>query len=370
VIASHLFVPPDTAGLPAGTEGTFGFPVAAAESAHAFDTLYTLLIGGGILCAIGVAIAARRFIRKGRGTTNSIAESGDAQLQLWWTVVPALFLAVIFVWGATDFIRNASVAADPVQVNVTATDNGTWRVDYPTYSSAPSRETIEGCAVKPDLEMAGKSCGMLDDETACNADENCAWGKLDFPVLVAPKDTPVRVLLTSEGSRHNLSIPAFRLQKRADRGRYTSMTFVATETGDFPMLETPGFGDNAGMIAKLSVVERAAFEAKVKETTMPAIDDMTPEQYGEFLYADLGCGACHSTNGPKLVGPTMQGLWGKDEKLADGSTVKVDLAYFKESLLDPNAKVVDGFPAAMTPFTGRVDDRGIEALAAYVQTLK
>lgn len=368
MIASHFLVPPDMVGIPAGTTGTFGLPTVAAESALAFDTLFNLLMTAGIVGAVAVAFTVRRFIRRGRGTTHSSTESGDPQLQLWWTVVPALFLGVVFVWGASAFVHGSAVAGDALDVRVTA-QAASWRIDYPAYPLAPSREPIDGCAAKADAADPS-ACALLGDAAACGADASCAWGKVDLPVLVVAKNTPVRLLLTAEGEDHILHIPAFRQQKRATPGRYTAMTFVPTVVGDFPLVESPGAGAAAGMIGKVSVVERADFVARVKQTTQPAIDDMTPEQYGQLLYAELGCSACHSLDGSRLVGPSLKGVWDKSEKLADGSSATVDLAYFKESLLDPNAKVVDGFPAAMTPFTGRVDDRGIEALAAYIQTIK
>lgn len=80
------------------------------------------------------------------------------------------------------------------------------------------------------------------------------------------------------------------------------------------------------------------------------------------------CMACHKADSTeRLVGPGLKGIFGRTEKMADGTEVVVDEAYLIESLKEPNAKVVEGFPPAMTPqsFT----DGELAALVAYLKSL-
>lgn len=70
--------------------------------------------------------------------------------------------------------------------------------------------------------------------------------------------------------------------------------------------------------------------------------------HGKQLWAAKGCAACHSLDGNKLVGPTFKGLYGKTESTSAGDVV-VDDAYLKESITQPLAKVVTGYPPAMPP---------------------
>jgi cytochrome c oxidase subunit 2 len=49
--------------------------------------------------------------------------------------------------------------------------------------------------------------------------------------------------------------------------------------------------------------------------------------------------------------------------------VKVDENYFRESVLNPGAKVVRGYPAAMPTFQGLLKDKDIEALIAYLKSV-
>jgi cytochrome c oxidase subunit 2 len=72
------------------------------------------------------------------------------------------------------------------------------------------------------------------------------------------------------------------------------------------------------------------------------------------------------------VGPTWKGLFGKTENLTDGSTVVVDEAYLRESILTPNAKVAQGFlPGTMAQdFGDRLSELEIKAIIEYIKTLR
>ena len=105
-----------------------------------------------------------------------------------------------------------------------------------------------------------------------------------------------------------------------------------------------------------------------------------PESQGPFiargmeLAKNLGCLACHSVDGKTLVGPIWQGLYGHemDVVLPDGTVkkAKADDAYIKESILEPGAKVVKGFQNVMPSFKGKVRDEDIQAITAYIKSLK
>ncbi len=58
------------------------------------------------------------------------------------------------------------------------------------------------------------------------------------------------------------------------------------------------------------------------------------------LVQEKTCTTCHSLNGQPGVGPTFMYLYGKKEKLTDGTEVLVDEAYLRESIQNPAAKIV------------------------------
>ena len=69
-------------------------------------------------------------------------------------------------------------------------------------------------------------------------------------------------------------------------------------------------------------------------------------QAGNVLESN-GCTACHSLDGSKGIGPTFKGLYGSRRTFADGTTGIADDAYIRQSIENPNAKVVKGFEPNM-----------------------
>ncbi|MHC4838048.1 MAG: quinol:electron acceptor oxidoreductase subunit ActD [Planctomycetota bacterium] len=96
--------------------------------------------------------------------------------------------------------------------------------------------------------------------------------------------------------------------------------------------------------------------------------EMTPAQRGELLFVSKTCNACHKLDGSRLVGPPMNGRWGTEVPLADGTTVLFDEAYVTESIKEPMAKISADYPPAMAPLP--VSDEEIADLIEYLKTLE
>lgn len=84
------------------------------------------------------------------------------------------------------------------------------------------------------------------------------------------------------------------------------------------------------------------------------------------------CVACHTTDGSPLVGPSWQGIYGSQETLTDGTSVEVNDEYLRESIVDPNAKIVENFAPNLMPATygDTISDADIEAIIAYIKSLQ
>lgn len=89
---------------------------------------------------------------------------------------------------------------------------------------------------------------------------------------------------------------------------------------------------------------------------------------GAELFQTRGCDTCHSTNGTDGIGPTMLGMWGSERALTDGSVVVADAAYVRESIVDPGAKVVEGYLPGMASYAW-LGDEEINTLMAYLEAL-
>jgi cytochrome c oxidase subunit II len=65
----------------------------------------------------------------------------------------------------------------------------------------------------------------------------------------------------------------------------------------------------------------------------------------------------------------LQGIFGRPVLLQDGRTVAADENYVRESILDPGAKIVNGFKPVMPTFQGLVSEEQVNALVAYVKSM-
>ena len=117
----------------------------------------------------------------------------------------------------------------------------------------------------------------------------------------------------------------------------------------------------------MKVVSQADYEKWLQENE----EGMTLAQKGQKYSNDKGCVACHSTDGSVKVGPSWKGIFGKEHEMDDGSKVVVDENYLRESILNPNAKVVKGFPKGVMPtFQGQLTEDQLNALVEFIKGLK
>ncbi len=151
-------------------------------------------------------------------------------------------------------------------------------------------------------------------------------------------------------------------------GRYTTLWFEATMTGEQQVFCTEYCGDgHSDMLAKIVVHTPEDYAKWVEENQKEDTTTPLPE-LGAKLYTSKACFTCHSTDGSTKVGPTFQGLFGKSEQTNKGA-VTVDEEYLRESILQPNEKVVQGYQPVMPTYQGQLSDREVSGLIEYIKTL-
>jgi cytochrome c oxidase subunit 2 len=91
-------------------------------------------------------------------------------------------------------------------------------------------------------------------------------------------------------------------------------------------------------------------------------------QGGERLFAQLGCATCHTADNSGR-GPSLAGIYGKAEKLRDGTTRTVDEAFIRQAIINPNSLQLPNYPPIMPTFQGQVDEEQVLQLIAYVKSL-
>ena len=94
------------------------------------------------------------------------------------------------------------------------------------------------------------------------------------------------------------------------------------------------------------------------------------ESQGKDIYYRNACNACHSVDGSLKIGGTMKNLYGKEIVHTDGSVAIVDEKYIRESLLEPNKHIREGYTPIMPSYKAVFSDTDINNLIAYIKYLK
>jgi cytochrome c oxidase subunit 2 len=192
-------------------------------------------------------------------------------------------------------------------------------------------------------------------------------GKTSSGEFYVPIDQDVKMIMTSKDVIHSFYIPAFRNKQDVVPGRYSAVWFHPTTLGDFQIFCAEFCGDqHSGMLAKVHVVPREKYEEWLENN---AYKGMSPVEVGQKVYTSR-CMVCHNVTDERKIGPGWKGIWGKTEQLEGGGSALVDENYIRESIVDPNAKVVKGYPAAMTSFAGQLSEEEMMGVIEYIKSLK
>jgi cytochrome c oxidase subunit 2 len=309
--------------------GSFWMPVEGSTTSVAVDRIFSLVLWVSVFFFVLIVFLMVLFVvryrrREGREEAEP-APTHNTKLEITWTTIPILIVIVIFVWGFRVFLNINTPPANAYEVQVTG-QKWKWLFTYPN--------------------------GHVDES------------------LHVPVNTAVRLVMTSEDVIHGFYIPAFRLKRDVIPGRYVKIWFRAVKTGEFQIYCTQYCGTgHSDMWAKVVVHETGGFERWL-EAASNFLKTMSPAQAGERLYRTLGCAQCHTVTGEASTGPTWKGLFGRNVPLQGGGSVVADENYVRESIMDPQAKVVAGFQPVMPTFKGRVTDQELSAIIAYIKTLR
>lgn len=310
---------------------TVWMPTKASTIAESHDPLFYFIYWVSVVsfvvvvgCAVWFAIKYRRR-HEGQRTANI---EGNAKLEIAWSLVPALVLVALFAWGFWGFMESAIPPANTLDVRVAA-KRWNWEFDYP-------------------------QAGII------GSDE-----------LVVPINQPVKLTMSSLDVIHSFYVPEFRIKRDVLPNRYTVVWFEATQLGEFRVLCAEYCGtDHSRMWAKVRVVPREEYDEWIASGgPLGKIED--PIELGKALFRMRGCQQCHSVDGTASgKAPTLLGKFGSTETLSDGSQVLVDDNYVRESLMSPQAKIVQGWEGSYMPtYRGRLDERQLNAVIEYLKSI-
>lgn len=305
--------------------GSFWLPEALSTLAPEVDSLFYFVTWASAILFFGVVGAmiylAIRYRRRSEEHIPAPVEPSKV-IEVSWIVFPTVLVLIVFIWGFKVYIRQNVAPPDSYEIRVTAS-SWKWDFEYPN-------------------------------------------GTISTGELHVPVDRPVRMVMSSTDVLHSFFIPVFRVKQDVLPDRYSSVWFQATKEGEYDIFCTEYCGmGHAAMLAKVVVESQDEFEEWL--ATAGVDEDMPLPEYGEQLYNQQQCVACHSIDGSPGIGPTLQGLFGSQEQLADGSTATVDENYLRESILEPGAKIVAGYQNVMPAAYSNMNERQINALIEFIK---
>ncbi len=195
-------------------------PEQASSIARSVDQLYMFLTAVTLFFTALIFSIIFYFMIKYRRRSpdeRPKAIEGSFPLEVLWTAIPTLIVAVIFIWSSLLYFRNSEAPKGSMEIFVTG-KQWMWKVEHPE-------------------------------------------GQREINEVHVPLGRPVKLTMTSEDVIHDFFVPAFRVKKDVLPGRYTSLWFTATKVGTFHLFCAQYCGAfHAGMIGSIIVQEPDEYE--------------------------------------------------------------------------------------------------------------
>ena len=311
------------------TAQTAWLPKQTSTIASEVDALFYFILYWVIfffvLVTVGVVYFGWKYHdKRKKGLTDALDH--NTALEVTWTLIPLILVMIVFFWGARTYMKMNIVPYNAMEVNVTA-QKWFWTFTY--------------------------------KEGFTNANE-----------LVVPVNKPVKLIMESQDVLHSFYVPDFRVKMDIIPNRYMMLWFEATEIGEYDIFCTEYCGKNhSEMLGKVKVLSKSEYDKWLLEANV--VDETTPLlELGEKIYKKNACYTCHSVDGSQVIGPSFKGIWATKAEHTDGTSSLIDENYIRESIIDPQSKIINGYQPVMPSYKNILRDREIQGVIEYIKSLK
>ncbi len=303
-------------------------PVQASSWAAEVDWVNNFITDNAVFFTVAITATMLffcfRYRRKSNDQTTPFI-THSVPLETLWTIVPTIIVIFTFYIGYSSYKEMRTPPSNTLDINVDAF-SWRWEFEHPN-------------------------------------------GKKSTDELVVPVGRPIRLIMTSHDVLHSFYVPAMRVKEDVRGGVYSYLWFTPIKLGNYHIFcaEYCGF-DHSGMTGTLRVVPEEEYQSYIYNRGM---EELPPAERGKKVFTEKACGACHSTDGTVILGPSLKGLFANGKReFEDGTGVSVDENYVRESLLTPQAKIVRGFAGKFMPsFEGQLTEEQLSSLITYLKTL-
>lgn len=307
----------------------------ASNFVRGVDTAFLVILGISFIFLLSLTAVMLYFIYRynRKRHPKPVQIEGSTKLEIIWTVIPFILVMVMFYFGWAGWKPMGKPPKDAMEVTVVGR---MWNFIF-EYENGRKTDT-----------------------------------------LFLPKDQAVKLNLVSLDVIHSVYIPAFRVKQDMVPGKENNfMWFIPQREGTFELFCTEYCGLNHSyMFNYVKVMEDSLFNQWYTDTTavLASVDIESPSAAGRRIMQNIGCFACHSIDGSKLVGPTFKGLYGHEVTVTTGRekrTIIADDEYIRRSIYDPNDDIVEGFGRGlMLSYRGQLSEDDVSLIIEYIKTLK
>ncbi len=323
---------PDSSLVREGTSNPFAteywFPTQASSFAGEVDFLYMAIFWISLIFFVAIVGAMVYFCVKYRRKDGVIApepsSSHNTAIEILWSVLPSIILVWIFYVGAETWFEMRIPKENAEEIQVTAKQFG-WLFTY-------------------------------EDGDQTNE-------------LHLVRDKPVRLIMQSEDVLHSFFVAAFRQKMDIVPGRYTYAYFEPIKDGVYRLSCNEYCGTGHSKMKTACIVHTSEEDRKNNTKWIEA--EKTPFENGQRIY-QIHCSGCHKVDGQPATGPALNLIWGKNERMIDGTTELVDEDYVLDSIWYPEKHIVEGYGpvSKMNSFKGILDQKDVDYVIAYLKELK
>lgn len=313
--------------------GTLSFPEQASSFADRVDSLYMAIFWISafffiliVAVMVGFCVAYRR--RPDRPNPEK-SPSHNTTLELVWSIIPSFILIWIFVEGASGWFEMQKPVDNAYEIDVEAYQYG-WNFTYPNGT------------VTTNLHLS--------------------------------LNQPVRLRFKSRDVLHAFFVPAFRQKCDVVPGRYTYTWVKPIRDGKYRLYCAEYCGTEHSMMKRTVFVYPDSWDEVMEKIEWDYAGKAETEEgrieNGRKLY-QIHCSGCHSNDGTAKTGPSFYQIWGETHKFTNSADTVVDDNYIRQSVLEPQSQIVEGFQNAtkMPSFKGKLGDEQIEWITAYIRSL-
>ncbi len=261
-------------------------PESASEHGYTYDTL--LIISFIVIFIVQTITQAllHYFAYKYRGINGRKASfiTHNNKLELVWTVIPAIVLFALILYGMTTWsdIMNFDEDEDALVIELYA-QQWNWKARY-----AGDDNVLGDANVRFLNDFDGRNSVGIDSSDPNGLDDVVVTQEFHLPV-----DRKVIFKIRSQDVLHSAYMPHFRAQMNCVPGMITEFSFTPTTT-------TADMRLNPDVVAKVNRINKIRYDNS-QELIAKGEEPLEPYQFDYLLLCAKICGASHYNMQMKIV---------------------------------------------------------------------